>query len=217
MKPDQRASRPDSARALPWTRAEPVPAVPAALRGTSAWWPCATATTARRPPGPPAAPDCRKTESCVTDLAFPRSNPQMIQSSTMRTLRAIPLLPALAGAAGRGQRPPPPPVQPATSFAAVEVHDDEKVAIAAEPYDTREKESIFRVDYLSHGVHARPAHRDQQRRPAHLTARCADSLHDRGRRQDSGRRARGRGAADDPKGARRRKTPHARLLCPTSN
>jgi hypothetical protein len=39
-----------------------------------------------------------------------------------------------------------------TSFAAVEVHDKEKVAIAAEPYDTKEKESIFRVDYLSHGV-----------------------------------------------------------------
>jgi hypothetical protein len=46
----------------------------------------------------------------------------------------------------------PPPVQPATSFAAVEVHDNEKVAIAAEPYDTRDKESIFRVDYLSHGI-----------------------------------------------------------------
>jgi hypothetical protein len=46
----------------------------------------------------------------------------------------------------------PPPVQPATSFAAVETHDNEKVAIAAEPYDTKEKESIFRVDYLSHGV-----------------------------------------------------------------
>ncbi|MGA7342411.1 MAG: hypothetical protein WBE72_03630 [Terracidiphilus sp.] len=46
----------------------------------------------------------------------------------------------------------PPPVQPATSFAAVEVHDKEKVAIAAEPYDTKQKESIFRVDYLSHGV-----------------------------------------------------------------
>jgi hypothetical protein len=45
-----------------------------------------------------------------------------------------------------------PPVQPATSFAAVEVHDTEKVAIAAEPYDTKEKESIFRVDYLGHGV-----------------------------------------------------------------
>jgi hypothetical protein len=76
----------------------------------------------------------------------------MIPSSTMRTLRAIPLsllwlaLPAMAS------DHTPPPVQPATSFAAVEVHDDEKVAIAAEPYDTREKESIFHVDYLSHGV-----------------------------------------------------------------
>jgi hypothetical protein len=46
----------------------------------------------------------------------------------------------------------PPPVQPATTFAAVEVHDNEKLAIAAEPYDTRQKESIFRVDYLAHGV-----------------------------------------------------------------
>jgi hypothetical protein len=45
-----------------------------------------------------------------------------------------------------------PPVQPATSFPAVEVHDEEHVAIAVEPYDTREKESIFRVDYLGHGV-----------------------------------------------------------------
>jgi hypothetical protein len=43
-------------------------------------------------------------------------------------------------------------VQPATSFAAVEVHDNEKLAIAAEPYDTKQKESLFRIDYLSHGV-----------------------------------------------------------------
>ena len=70
----------------------------------------------------------------------------------MRTLRAIPpfllwlALPAVAS------DHTPPPVQPATTFAAVEVHDDEKVAIAAEPYDTKEKESIFKVDYLSHGV-----------------------------------------------------------------
>src|ERR1700686_2857788 len=76
----------------------------------------------------------------------------MIQSSTMNALRTIPLflfglaLPTLAS------DHTPPPVQPATSFAAVEAHPDEKVAIAAEPYDTREKEAIFRVDYLGHGV-----------------------------------------------------------------
>jgi len=45
-----------------------------------------------------------------------------------------------------------PVVTPAGSFADVEVHADEKVAIAAEPYDTKEKEAIFRVDYLAHGV-----------------------------------------------------------------
>jgi hypothetical protein len=70
----------------------------------------------------------------------------------MRILRAIPLfllwlaLPAMASDHA------PPPVQPATTFAAVEVHDEEKVAVAAEPYDTKEKESLFKVDYLSHGV-----------------------------------------------------------------
>jgi hypothetical protein len=70
----------------------------------------------------------------------------------MRTWRAIPLsllwlaLPAMASDHA------PPAVQPATTFAAVEVHDKEQVAIAAEPYDTKEKESIFKVDYLSHGV-----------------------------------------------------------------
>jgi hypothetical protein len=70
----------------------------------------------------------------------------------MRTLRAIPLsllwlaLPAMASDHS------PPPIAPATTFAAVEVHDKENVAIAAEPYDTKEKESLFKVDYLSHGV-----------------------------------------------------------------
>ncbi|HEY1255522.1 MAG TPA: hypothetical protein VGF01_12140 [Terracidiphilus sp.] len=70
----------------------------------------------------------------------------------MKNLRANPLLlfwlalPALAA------HHTPPPVQPATAFAAVEVHENEKVAIAVEPYDTREKAAIFRVDYLEHGV-----------------------------------------------------------------
>jgi hypothetical protein len=70
----------------------------------------------------------------------------------MRSLRGIPLfllwlaLPAVASDHTQ------PPVQPATTFAAVEVHEDEKVAIAVEPYDTRAREAIFRIDYLSHGV-----------------------------------------------------------------
>jgi hypothetical protein len=70
----------------------------------------------------------------------------------MRNLRAIlPFLLCLALPAMASDHTAPP-VQPATSFAAVEVHDEEKVAVAAEPYDTKEKASIFRVDYLSHGV-----------------------------------------------------------------
>jgi hypothetical protein len=69
-------------------------------------------------------------------------------------LRSLPLVVLLAftTAPASASDHTPPAVQPATSFADVEIHPDEKVAIAAEPYDTKEKESIFRVDYLSHGV-----------------------------------------------------------------
>jgi hypothetical protein len=76
----------------------------------------------------------------------------MIHSSTMRTLRAIPSILLWLALPVMAADHTPPAVQPATSFAAVEVHDKEQVAIAAEPYDTKERESIFRVDYLSHGV-----------------------------------------------------------------
>ena len=70
----------------------------------------------------------------------------------MRVFRTLPLLVVWLALPAVASDHTPPPVQPATSFAAVEVHDDEKVAIATEPYDTKERESIFRVDYLSHGV-----------------------------------------------------------------
>jgi hypothetical protein len=70
----------------------------------------------------------------------------------MKTLRALPLLLLWLALPVMASDHTPPAVQPATAFAAVEVHADEKVAIAAEPYDTREKEAIFRVDYLGHGV-----------------------------------------------------------------
>lgn len=76
----------------------------------------------------------------------------MIESGTMRVQWAIPALLLWPALPAGGSSHTPPPVQPATSFAAVEAHEDEKVTIAAEPYDTREKEAIFRVDYLSHGV-----------------------------------------------------------------
>ncbi|MGA3082467.1 MAG: hypothetical protein ABSD44_14030 [Terracidiphilus sp.] len=70
----------------------------------------------------------------------------------MRVFRAIPPLLLWLALPATATEHAPPPVQPATAFAAVETHDTEKVTVAAEPYDTREKEAIFRVDYLSHGV-----------------------------------------------------------------
>src|ERR1700734_1801720 len=76
----------------------------------------------------------------------------MIQSCSMSVFRAIPVLLIGLALPAAATVHTPPPVQPATTFADVEVHDNEKVAVAAEPYDTKSKESIFRIDYLSHGV-----------------------------------------------------------------
>jgi len=70
----------------------------------------------------------------------------------MRFLLAFPLLALGLAVPVLASDHTAPPVQPATAFAAVEVHEDEKVAIAAEPCDTKEKQAIFRVDYLGHGV-----------------------------------------------------------------
>lgn len=67
-------------------------------------------------------------------------------------MRATPLLLLCLALPAAARDHAPPPVQPATSYPAVEIHPQEHVAIAVEPYDTKEKESIFRVDYLSHGV-----------------------------------------------------------------
>jgi hypothetical protein len=70
----------------------------------------------------------------------------------MKVVRALPLLVVGTAIAAWAGNHAAPPVQPATTYPAVEVHDKEHVAIAVEPYDTKEKESIFRVDYLGHGV-----------------------------------------------------------------
>jgi hypothetical protein len=87
--------------------------------------------------------------------SFRVSNLKMIQSNAMPILRDLPLC-AVLGAAliapASAAEHKVPPIQPATAFAAVEVHDAEQVAIAAEPYDTREKASLFRIDYLAHGI-----------------------------------------------------------------
>jgi len=70
----------------------------------------------------------------------------------MSVFRAIPVLLIGLALPVAATDHAPPAVQPATSFADVEVHDNEKVAVAAEPYDTKSKASIFRIDYLSHGI-----------------------------------------------------------------
>ena len=44
-----------------------------------------------------------------------------------------------------------PPAEVATSYPAFDLHPAEQVAIAADPYNTPEKASIFRFKYLQYG------------------------------------------------------------------
>src|ERR1700761_4408855 len=45
----------------------------------------------------------------------------------------------------------PPPANAASTYPAFETHADEHVTIAADPYNTKEKASCFRIDYLKYG------------------------------------------------------------------
>jgi len=45
----------------------------------------------------------------------------------------------------------PPPAGVATDYPAYDQHPADQVAIAADPYDTQEKASIFRIKYLQYG------------------------------------------------------------------
>lgn len=70
----------------------------------------------------------------------------------MRSFSSLPLLLLGLAIPAMASDRTPPPVTPATSFPAVEIHPKEKVAIAAEPYDTKEKEKIFHIEYTKYGV-----------------------------------------------------------------
>ena len=73
--------------------------------------------------------------------------------------RSVKLFPALALVCGLlvigGQtivaEHAPPPAGVASSYPAFDVHADEHVTIAADPYNTKEKASCFRMDYLKLG------------------------------------------------------------------
>jgi hypothetical protein len=44
-----------------------------------------------------------------------------------------------------------PPPKDASTYASYDAHANERVVVAAEPYDTKEKCKIFRIDYIENG------------------------------------------------------------------
>jgi hypothetical protein len=76
----------------------------------------------------------------------------MPRRSVLSALLAVALLscPLLLFRARAGEHAPPP-AGIATSYPAFDQHANEQVAIAADPYNTKEKASIFRFKYLEYG------------------------------------------------------------------
>jgi hypothetical protein len=46
----------------------------------------------------------------------------------------------------------PPPLADVKTYPAQETHDNEKVTIAADPFDTRARANFFRIDYVGHSI-----------------------------------------------------------------
>ncbi|HEX3471459.1 MAG TPA: hypothetical protein VHT28_09765 [Silvibacterium sp.] len=69
----------------------------------------------------------------------------------LRSLSFVALALSFAAAALPASDHAPPPAKDASTYAAFDAHPDDHVVIAAEPFDTKEKESIFRIDYLKNG------------------------------------------------------------------
>jgi hypothetical protein len=75
------------------------------------------------------------------------SHPTVLLTAVLAFLLGCPLSVTQARAADHKV----PPAEEATKYPAVDVHPEEQVAIAADPYDTKDKISIFHIDYLKYG------------------------------------------------------------------
>jgi hypothetical protein len=76
-----------------------------------------------------------------------RKRPHAMLPRTLCLVSAALLVAFSAGAMGRSD---PPPAKDAATYPAVDVHAKEQVAVAAEPFDTREKCKIFDIDFLKY-------------------------------------------------------------------
>lgn len=68
-----------------------------------------------------------------------------------RILLVVLLMAAVLGLRADNKRFAPPPPAPARTYPAHEAHDDEKVAIGIDPFDTPEKAKIFKINYQERG------------------------------------------------------------------
>ncbi len=68
-------------------------------------------------------------------------------------IAALALLLALAALCSRaGAEQAPPPAKEAATYPAFDAHADDRLAIAADPYDTAAKQKTFRVEYLKYDI-----------------------------------------------------------------
>jgi hypothetical protein len=74
----------------------------------------------------------------------------VLRMMRFRSFLTLALLAALSVGQSLAFEHGPPPEKDAATYPAVDIHQAEHVAIAAEPYNTEEKVKMFRVNYLEH-------------------------------------------------------------------
>ena len=75
----------------------------------------------------------------------------IVPKMRLRSLASLPLTLMFTAAALPASDHTLQPAKDASSYPAFDAHAEEHVVIAAEPFDTKEKMGIFRVDYLKNG------------------------------------------------------------------
>ncbi len=76
----------------------------------------------------------------------------MMMSSSLRSLLIVGIVTTFGAVLYAGKEYEAPKVSNAATYPAKDAHPTEKVTIAADPYNTSQKASIFRLKYLDKGV-----------------------------------------------------------------
>jgi hypothetical protein len=84
--------------------------------------------------------------------ALRRFSPALGKAAAVRRVAIATAAALLLAAFPLRAEQPPPPARDASTYPAFDAHATDHLTIAADPYDTPEKEKTFRIDYLKYNI-----------------------------------------------------------------